>query len=61
MSLVALRLIDPREAVRLEPEAPAERCALAPLELAVLRAKLKRPIKTIREAACPAGRRSGLA
>jgi Transposase DNA-binding/Transposase Tn5 dimerisation domain len=59
MSLVALRLIDLREAVRLEPEAPAERCALTPLELAVLRAKLKRPIKTVREVALAIGRLGG--
>lgn len=59
MSLVALRLIDLREALRLEPEAPAERSGLAPLELAVLRAKLKRPIKTVREAALAIGRLGG--
>ena len=59
MSLVALRLIDLRETVRIEPEAPAEQCGLAPLELAVLRAKLKRPIKTVREVALAVGRLGG--
>ena len=59
MSVVALRLIDLREAVRIEPEAPAETSLLAPLELAVLRAKLKRPIKTLREVALAIGRMGG--
>lgn len=59
MSVVALRLIDLREAVRMEPEAPAEQSGLAPLELAVLRARLKRPIKTVREAALAVGRLGG--
>ena len=59
MSLVALRLIDLREAVRIEPEAPAAQSGLAPLELAVLRVKLKRPIKTVREAALAVGRLGG--
>ena len=59
MSLVALRLIDLREAVRLEPEAPAETGGLSALELAVLRAQLKRPIKTVREAALAIGRLGG--
>ena len=59
MSLVALRLIDLRSAVRLDPEAPAETAGLTPLELAVLRAKLKRPIKTVREAALAIGRLGG--
>lgn len=59
MSLVALRLIDLREAVRIDPDAPAETSSLAPLELAVLRAKLKRPIKTVREVALAIGRMGG--
>ena len=59
MSLVALRLIDLREAVRLEPESPAERAGVSALELAVLRARLKRPIKTVRELALAIGRLGG--
>lgn len=59
MSVVALRLIDLREAVRIEPEAPAEQSGLAPLELAVLRARLKRPIRTVREVALAVGRLGG--
>lgn len=59
MSLVALGLIDLREAVRLEPEAPAASGPLSELELQVLRAKLKRPIKTVREVALAIGRLGG--
>jgi hypothetical protein len=59
MSLVALRLIDLREAVRLEPQAPAESGPLSALELQVLRARLKRPIKTVREVALAIGRLGG--
>jgi hypothetical protein len=59
MSLVALRLIDLREAVRMSPEAPAETAGLSRLALAVLRARLKRPIKTVREVALAIGRLGG--
>ena len=59
MSLVALRLIDLREAVRVEPEAPAEQAGLSALELAVLRVRLKRPIGTVREVALAIGRLGG--
>lgn len=59
MSLVGLRLIDLREAVRVAPEAPAEQAGLSELELGVLRAKLKRPIRTVREVALAIGRLGG--
>jgi hypothetical protein len=59
MSVVALRLIDLRERVRLTPDAPAEESGLTPLELEVLRARLRRPIKTVREAALALGRLGG--
>ena len=60
MSLVALRLIDLREAVREDPEAPAEEAGvLSPVELHVLRVKLKRPIRTVREIALGIGRLGG--
>jgi hypothetical protein len=59
MSLVALRLIDLREAVRVAPEAPAEQAGLSELELKVLRARLKRPLATVREVALAIGRLGG--
>lgn len=59
MSLVALRLIDLREAVRLEPEAPAERGPLSEVELRVLRAHLHRPVRTVGELALALGRLGG--
>jgi hypothetical protein len=59
MSLVALRLLDLREAVRLEPQAPAASGPLSELELQVLQARLKRSIKTVREAALAIGRLGG--
>jgi len=60
MSLVALRLIDLREAVREDPQAPADQAGvLSPLELHVLRKKLKRPIRTVGEIALAIGRLGG--
>jgi hypothetical protein len=60
MSLVALRLIDLREAVRENPDLPAEQSgALSPVELQVLRKKLKRPIRTVGEMALAIGRLGG--
>jgi hypothetical protein len=59
MSVVALRLIDLRERVRLNPDAPAEQSPLRPLELKVLRVKLGRPIVTVREVALGVGRLGG--
>lgn len=59
MSLVALRLVGLREAVRLTPEAPAEIAGLSELELEVLRFKLERPIKTVGEVALAIGRLGG--
>jgi hypothetical protein len=60
MSVVALRLIDLREAVRLEPQAAVEEAGvLSPVELAVLRVRLKRPIRTVAEAALALGRLGG--
>jgi len=58
-SVVALRLLDLRERVRLEPEAPAKQSGLSELELAVLRERLNRPIKTVREVALAIGRSGG--
>lgn len=58
-SVVALRLLDLRERVRLDPEAPVEQSGLSELELAVLRERLNRPIKTVREVALAIGRLGG--
>jgi hypothetical protein len=58
-SVVALRLLDLREKVRLAPDAPAEQAGLDELELAVLRERLNRPLKTIREVALAIGRLGG--
>lgn len=58
-SIVALRLLDLRERVRLAPDAPAEQAGLDELELAVLRQALNRPIKTARELALAIGRLGG--
>lgn len=59
MSIVALRLIDLRERTRVRPDAPAETAAISPLELQVLRAQMKRPIRTIEELALALGRLGG--
>ena len=58
-SVVALRLLDLRERVRLTPDAPAEQAGLNELELTVLRQRLHRPIKTVREVALAIGRLGG--
>ena len=58
-SVVALRLLDLRERVRLTPEAPAEQAGLTALELAVLRQVLRRPLTTVREVALAIGRLGG--
>lgn len=59
MSVVALRLIDLRERVRIMPGAPAEQSGLTPLELDVLRARLNRPLQTVRDVALAIGRLGG--
>jgi Transposase DNA-binding/Transposase Tn5 dimerisation domain len=58
-SVAALRLIEMREQTRLTPEAPAESSGLSQLELQVLRARLDKPIKTVREVALAIGRLGG--
>ena len=59
MSVVALRLIELRERVRLTPTAPAEEAGLEPLELEVLRLKIPTPITTVQEVALAIGRLGG--
>lgn len=58
-SIVALRLIDLRERVRLAPEARAEQSGLDELELTVLRQVTKRPLETVRDVALALGRLGG--
>jgi len=58
-SVVALRLIELRERVRIMPDAPAAESGLAELELDVLRATLNRPLKTVKEVALAVGRLGG--
>ena len=58
-SVVALRLLDLRERVRLTPDALAAESGLQEIELAVLRQVLQRPLKTVREIALAIGRLGG--
>lgn len=58
-SVVALRLLDLRERLRLDPEAEASQSGLSKLELAILRERLNRPVKTVREVALAIGRLGG--
>ncbi len=59
MSVVALRLLDLRERVRVEPEAAAAEAGLAPLELEVLQLKARRTLRTVKEVALAVGRLGG--
>jgi len=57
--VVAWRLIELRERVRIAPDASAAQSGLSKLELEVLRTTLNRPIKTVREVALAVGRLGG--
>jgi len=59
MSVVALRLIDFKEKLRLDLQAPASESGLAPFELRVLALRLKRELKTIQDVALAIGRLGG--
>jgi len=59
MSVVALRLLDLRERVRVEPEAAAAEAGLTPLEQEVLQLKAGRALRTVREVALALGRLGG--
>ena len=59
MSIVALRLIDLREKLRVAPEAPAEKSGLSQEEIRVLSAYLKREIKSVKCVALAIGRLGG--
>ena len=59
MSVVALRLIELRERVRINPDGGAEEAGLEKIELEVLRARTGREIETVREVALAIGRMGG--
>ncbi len=59
MSVVALRLVDLRERVRMVPDAPAEESGLSQLELKVLSKYLKKEVKTVRCVGLAIGRLGG--
>jgi hypothetical protein len=59
MSVVAVRLVELRERVRLTSEAPAEQSGLGALEVWVLRSYTKKPIETVREVGLALGRMGG--
>jgi hypothetical protein len=59
LSVVALRLLDLREHLRVAPAQPAEECGLETLELKVLRLQSKRDIKTVQDVALALGRLGG--
>ncbi|HEX4949631.1 MAG TPA: IS4 family transposase [Blastocatellia bacterium] len=58
-SVAALRLIEMRERLRVEPAAPAETAGLNELELAVLRARSHKSIETVAAVALAIGRLGG--
>jgi hypothetical protein len=59
MSIVALRLIDLREQLRIAPDAEAEKAGLDELELELLSLKTGREIKTVKDVALAIGRLGG--
>ena len=58
-SVVALRLLDLRERVRLAPAAPVEQSGLSELELTILEKSVNRPLKTVSDVALAIGRLGG--
>lgn len=59
MSIVGLRVLDLRERLRMNPEAPAKESGLDELELKVLGKYLKRDLKTVKCVALAIGRLGG--
>ena len=59
MSIVGLRILDLRERLRVDPEAPAQESGLNELELKVLGKYLKRDLKTVKCEALAIGRLGG--
>jgi Transposase Tn5 dimerisation domain len=58
-SIVALRLIDLKERVRIDEANPAEESSLSDLELKVLRRTTGKPLKTVKDVALQIGRLGG--
>ena len=59
MAIVACRIIDLRDALRFEPDAPAARSGFDDLELEILARKTGRELRTVREVALALGRMGG--
>jgi hypothetical protein len=59
MSVVAFRLLELRERLRIHPEAEADQAGLSRLELEVLRESSGRTLRTVREVALAIGRLGG--
>jgi hypothetical protein len=59
MSIVGLKILDLRERLRMNPEAPAKESGLNELELKVLGKYLKRDLKTVKCVALAIGRLGG--
>ena len=59
MSIVGLRILDLRERLRMNPEAPAKESGLNELEIEVLGKYLKRDLKTVKCVALAIGRLGG--
>jgi hypothetical protein len=59
MSIVALRLIDIRNRLRIDPQRPADESGLSDLEIQVLEKYLKRSIETVQDINLAIGRLGG--
>lgn len=59
MSIVALRLLDLRESLRINPDNPAEKSGFSQFEIEVLETYLKRNIKTVKCVALAIGKLGG--
>ena len=59
MSVVAVRILDLKEAVRIDPFAPAEASGLTQKERALLALRLKRELRTVRDVVLALGRLGG--
>jgi len=59
MSIVALRLLDLRESLRINPENPAEKSGFSQFEIKVLETYLKRNMKTVKCVALAIGKLGG--
>ena len=59
MSVVALRLVELREQLRRDADAPAGASGLSELEIEILRRRLQRDVTTVRDVALAIGRLGG--